>query len=261
MQAVCLHSKQDIAEFFQRNPFLHLYAIGDLDDFFWPYTIWYALKNQQEITQIALLYTGTPLPTLLGLSEQPLDGMRALLEDIKHLLPRGFYAHLSGDLVAALAQDYNARSLGVHYKMALLDEAPLQRVDSSRVIPLSMADQAELEAFYRASYPDNSFDPRMLATGRYYAIRQGNSLASVAGIHVYSPHYRVATLGNVTTHPQHRGKGLATAVCAKLCQALLTSVDHVGLNVKADNLSAIACYERLGFERSATYEEYVCELR
>ena len=119
----------------------------------------------------------------------------------------------------------------------------------------------ELEALYNVSYPGNWFDPRMLETGCYYGIRNGRSLVCVAGIHVYSPRYRVAVLGNVTTHPDFRGRGLGTAACAILCKELLREVDHVGLNVKADNSSAIACYERLGFERIATYEEYSLELK
>ena len=80
MKVMCLHSQQEIEAFLRRNPFLHLYSLGDLDDFFWPYTTWYALKDQQQITQLALLYTGTSLPTLLGLTEEPTDGMRELLQ-------------------------------------------------------------------------------------------------------------------------------------------------------------------------------------
>ncbi|HMP41995.1 MAG TPA: GNAT family N-acetyltransferase, partial [Roseiflexaceae bacterium] len=34
------------------------------------------------------------------------------------------------------------------------------------------------------------------------------------------------------------------------------TVDQIGLNVRADNQSAIAAYERLGFTRFAAYEEY-----
>ena len=55
--------------FLRQNTFLHLYEIGDLDDFFWQYTTWYALKVQNQIQQLVLLYTGTPyLPTLVGLT-------------------------------------------------------------------------------------------------------------------------------------------------------------------------------------------------
>jgi ribosomal protein S18 acetylase RimI-like enzyme len=50
-------------------------------------------------------------------------------------------------------------------------------------------------------------------------------------------------------------------VCAKLCEELLRTVEHIGLNVKADNISAISCYKGLGFERVATYEEHTFELR
>src|SRR5947209_18715802 len=98
MKVVSLHSQQEIAAFLRRNPFLHLYALGDLDDFFWPYTIWYALKDQQQIRQVALLYFGTSLPTLLGLTEEPTDQTRKLLQSILHLLPARLYTHLSGDL-------------------------------------------------------------------------------------------------------------------------------------------------------------------
>jgi predicted GNAT family acetyltransferase len=80
-------------------------------------------------------------------------------------------------------------------------------------------------------------------------------LVSVAGVHVYSPRYKVGVVGNVTTHPAYRGKGLGTAVCARLCRELLKTVEHIGLNVKADNASAIASYKRLGFEVVGEYEE------
>ena len=36
---------------------------------------------------------------------------------------------------------------------------------------------------------------------------------------------------------------------------LQRTVDHIGLNVKADNAAAVACYRRLGFRPVAEYEE------
>lgn len=256
VKTVSLHAKDEIEAFLRKNSFLHLYTLGDLDDFFWDSTIWYALKDQQQIKQLILLYTASSFPTLLGLTEEPTDLMKVLLRSIIHLLPKQFYAHLSGDVSAVLAQDYEIKSHGVHYKMGLTNRSPLESVDTSQVVRLSVSDSYDLEELYSLSYPGNWFEPRMLETGCYYGIRHGASLVSVAGVHVYSQLYRVATLGNVTTHPRFRGQGLGTAVCAKLGQALLQTVDHIGLNVKADNLSALSCYTKLGFEPIATYEEY-----
>lgn len=261
MKALSIHDKDKIAAFLRRHPFLHLYSLGDLDDFFWHYTAWYAFTKNDEITQLALLYTGTSLPVLLGLTEEPTDLMKDLLHSIIHLLPKRFYAHLSGDVATVLADDYQIVSHGLHHKMALTNLASLDAFDTSDVIPLSVADEAELKEFYRVSYPENWFEPRMLETGHYYGIRHGGVLMSAAGVHVYSQSYRVAALGNIATHPQFRKQGLARVVCAKLCQELLRKVDYIGLNVKADNSSAIACYTKLGFECVNTYEEYSLQLK
>src|SRR2546423_14086840 len=117
MKAVCLHSEEEIEQFLRCNTFLHLYAIGDLDDFFWQYTTWYALKDLQRITQLALLYSGISLPVLLGISEEPIEGMRALLQSIIHLMPKQFYGHFSGDLATVFADDYRIQPHGPHSKM------------------------------------------------------------------------------------------------------------------------------------------------
>ena len=262
MKAFCLHSRQAIEAFLRRDTFLHLYSIGDLDNFFWQYTTWYALPDlQQAISEIALLYSGGTLPVLLAISEEPSDDMSELLQSISPLLPRQFYAHLSGDRASIFADDYYIQPHGLHYKMALIYKDRVNTIDTSTVVPITKSDLSELNALYRVSYPGNSFDPRMLETGYYYGIQQGGDIISVAGIHVYSQHYKVAALGNVTTHPDFRGQGLGTAVCAKLCQELLRTVNHIGLNVKADNTSAIASYKKLGFEIIAEYSEYAFEVK
>jgi predicted GNAT family acetyltransferase len=96
----------------------------------------------------------------------------------------------------------------------------------------------------------------MLDTGRYVGIRRDGRLACVAGVHVWSPTWRVAALGNVATLPSLRGSGLATSACARLCRVLLDDgIDVVSLNVRADNAAAIRAYEKLGFTRAAEYVE------
>src|SRR5581483_7864268 len=93
LQGICLHDRNEIERVLRRNLALHIYELGDQDNFFWPYTTWYASQDHSEI---ALLYSGMPLPVLVGLSDNS-NRMRELLQAITHLLPRRFHAHLSGD--------------------------------------------------------------------------------------------------------------------------------------------------------------------
>lgn len=258
MERIYLHDKAKIEAFLRQHTFLNLYALGDLDKLFWDYTTWYALSNEQQIDQLVLLYARS-FPVLLGLSKE-VESLKKLLQLLLPLLPSQFYAHLSGDAIAIFTDSYHVQSHGVHYKMALTDSSRLD-IDTSEVIPLSIANLDQLQQLYLVSYPGNWFEPHMLETGCYYGIKHGETLVSVAGVHIYSQEYKVAALGNITTHPQWRGKGFGTLVGAKLCQALLEKVEHIGLNVKADNLSAIACYQKLGFERIAIYEEFALQLK
>jgi ribosomal protein S18 acetylase RimI-like enzyme len=258
--AISLHDRDIIAAWLRRDPLLHLYALGDLDNFFWPYTSWYGLVEGGGLRQVILCYTGAPLLILHALANRQPDEMRALLRSIVHLLPRRIYTHLSAGLVDVFADDYRIEPHGAYDKMGLTDSAGLDAVDTSAVVRLQPADLAEVAALYDAAYPGNWFDPRMLETGHYYGVREDGALLSVAGVHVYSPRYRVAALGNITTHPAARGRGLATLATAKLCQELRRSVDQIGLNVRADNAGAIACYTKLGFTKTGEYGEYALTL-
>jgi ribosomal protein S18 acetylase RimI-like enzyme len=259
MRPDCLHNRQEIETFLRQDPNLNLYAIGDLDDFFWNYTSWFALKNHGQITQLALIYSGTDLPVLLGFSSQPGNQVDDLLSSLISILPRRFYAHLPVGGDRPLKSVYQAYSYGEHYKMVLNNPARIYQIDTSRVVPLTASDLDAILELYRSSYPGNWFDPRMLETGCYFGVRRGTQLVCAAGIHVYSPRYRVAALGNITTLPALRGQGLGQEVTAATCLNLLKRVDHIGLNVRTDNTSAIACYEKLGFEKAAVYEEFMLE--
>jgi ribosomal protein S18 acetylase RimI-like enzyme len=259
---VTLHAKDEVESFCRRNPFLHLYSIGDLDDFFWPYTTWYALRLDGKLRQLVLIYIGQPLPTVLALAEEPTDLMYELLRELLRVLPRRFYAHLTQGMATALEQDYRLISHGAHYKMGLTEPGRLDRLDGSAAVSLTPADASELQALYAASYPGNWFVPRMLQTGFYFGVRRGTQLVSVAGVHVYSQKYKVAALGNITTLPEFRGQGLATVVTARLCQELRRAgIQSIGLNVKADNRGAIACYDKIGFTHVADYGEFSAELK
>ena len=258
MQSICLHDKNEIEKILRRDIFLHVYEIGDLDDLFWPHTRYYTLPRESD-QPVLLLYTGLALPTILALVRAPVDPMKELIRSMIHLFPKKLYVHLSDGLLNLFEDSYRIESHGIHYKMGLVDHSKLAIVDTSEVTPLSETDLPQLERLYRDSYADHWFEPRMLATGYYFGVRRDSTLVSAGGVHVYSERYKVAALGNVATHPHLRGHGLATAICAKLCRSLSRTVDHIGLNVKADNTAAIRCYQKLGFERVASYDECLLE--
>jgi len=255
---IMLHDKDEILSFLQKNVFLHIYSIGDLDDFFWNYTTWYASKQNGEIEAIILLYSGVPSPVLLALSDD-LERMKALLRSIIHLLPNRFYSHLSPGTEEVIEERFQFKPHGEHYKMALKNSPLLENVDVENVIRLSKDNLEDVLQLYEFSYPGNWFDPRMLETNQYFGIREQNRLVSISGVHVYSAQYKVAALGNITTHPAYRGQGFGKAATAKLCLSLAEKVDHIGLNVKSDNQTAISLYEKLGFETICSYGEYMVE--
>jgi predicted GNAT family acetyltransferase len=253
----------ELAAFLRRRPAVHAYELGDLDDFFWPHTRWLAWRSDGRIEQLALLYGEPDPPVLLAMTEEPAASMRSLMEAIAHELPERVYAHLSPRTLDSLAPHLVPEHDPVaHLKLGLVASDRLAEYDTAEVELLSPDDLTEVEAFYARAYPGTWFQPRMLETGRYVAIRDVGALVCVAGVHVWSPAWRVATLGNVATVPAARGRGLATAACARLCRLLLDDgIDVVSLNVRADNAGAIRAYEKLGFAHAADYVEVALAAR
>lgn len=242
-----VHDRDELAALLRRDPARHAYELGDLDDFFWPYTSWFRMGDA-----VALVYHGLAVPTVIALAP-PAETTR-LLTGLLPVLPRRFYAHLTPGSEVALAEAYDAEPYGRHRKMALTETDRLAAATPAGE-QLGPDDGPELARLYTEAYPGNWFDRRMLETGHYLGVRDRGRIVAVAGVHVWSPVYRVAALGNVTTHPDVRGRGLATAAVAALCRRLLETVDVVTLNVKADNAAAVTVYERLGFTVAADYDE------
>ncbi|MCP4139843.1 MAG: hypothetical protein GY755_06055 [Chloroflexi bacterium] len=56
MAYICLHDKERIEGFLRKDVYLHIYSLGDLDRFFWPYTTWYGYEEDGNIEAIALVY-------------------------------------------------------------------------------------------------------------------------------------------------------------------------------------------------------------
>ena len=85
MTLVELDDRATIAAFFRRNAGAHVYELGDLDDFDWPHTHWFAWEHGGRLEQVALLYSEPSVPVLIAIAEEPAASMVSLLME---LLPR-----------------------------------------------------------------------------------------------------------------------------------------------------------------------------
>jgi ribosomal protein S18 acetylase RimI-like enzyme len=256
MDILEIRDKERIERFLRNNTPMHMYELGDLDDDFFPDTQWFAGMFEDELIALALVYNGLSVPTLIAL-DQETDALRDLLMAVRKSLPDHFYAHLSSGLESALKSRYKLETLGPHYKMILSESALVNQCDTSEVIHLDSNDIPDLISLYEESYPESWFDPAAFRNGVYTGIRLEDRLISVAATHVYHEKYRLAALGNITTHPDHRNRGYGARVVSGLCKVLLDHTDHIGLNVKVSNKSAIKLYENLGFRKIGTYHEYL----
>ncbi|MFZ3467670.1 GNAT family N-acetyltransferase [Streptomyces sp. 4.24] len=256
-----LHDRSALAARFGRDPAMHLMELGDLDDLLWPHTSWYAVS---EDGPVALLYSVGDIPTLLGFTR---PGQASALEDLAGallpVLPRRFFAHLTGSAGKVLESAYAVQPHGTLLRMALTEPDLAERHPAGPWLPAALGreDLPELLELFEQAYPGNWFDHRMLDTGQYVGARQAGRLVAVAGVHVHSAAYRVAAIGNVATHPRVRGQGAGGACVAELCRRLGKSVDHIGLNVRADNATAVGLYRRLGFTEVTEFTEAVFTAR
>jgi len=240
-----------IEAFLRRAPYLHVYELGDLDPREAAHTTWIA---NEPVDAVVLLYRGLSIPTIIALAEGDPAALCALLAANAGALPPQFYAHLSPGVEAALEPRYRAELLGHNLKMGLA--SPVAGRADEAIVRLTPQHAGEAVEFYAESYPTGYFEPVNLERGPYVAIRDDHGIAAIAGVHVYSQVLRVASLGNIATRPDARGRGHARRATGALCRLLQAEVDVIGLNVRADNAAAIACYRAVGFDVRYAYDEW-----
>ncbi|MFD7905362.1 GNAT family N-acetyltransferase [Kitasatospora sp. NPDC059722] len=257
MPLISLHDRSALAARFLADPALHLFELGDLDDTLWPNTTWYTTGGP-----VALLYTGGGIPVLLAFA-RPADvpALEALLGELRPFLPRRFTAMLPVGAHRALAPDFGVEHRSTLLRMMLPDGPSLPEPAFESAL-LTGDDVPDLRTLLAEAYPESWFDERLVLGGGYVGLRGADGrLLATAGVHVHSAAYGVAVLGNVTTRPDARGRGLARACVTALCRRLARTAAHIGLNVRTDNAPAIHLYEQLGFTTTATFEELVVAAR
>ncbi len=208
---------------------------------------------------------GAPIAVVMeyrGISPQPLfvmgdpDGVGAILRDV--VRPRIAYLASTPDIVPAVAVHYRVDPPGEMVRMSV-DRASFRPV-LGEAVRLDAGDTRHLNRLYElgltAWLPSEA-----VGAGIYYGVRRGTRLIAAAGTHVISPMYGLAAVGNVFTHRDYRGQGLAKVVTSAVTAELLRTVDEVVLNVRADNPPALAAYRALGYREHIRFEERLVHRR
>ena len=123
---------------------------------------------------------------------------------------------------------------------------------------LAADDVQAIEELYRdgestGESPD-FFYPSMVTDGVFFGVYEGSQLVAAAGTHLVSRDEGAAAIGNVYVRRDRRCRGLGRIVTAGVLSEL-RDLETVGLNVRADNPSAIRVYESLGFVKHCEFRE------
>jgi GNAT superfamily N-acetyltransferase len=241
--------KAVLRAFLERDRLFAAYAICDLDDREFARTRWAIAVEASEPVAVGLEYSGpSPQPVfLMGES----DGVTAILRDV--IRPRAAFVATLPEHVAAVSSQYRLEPGPAMVRM-WVDSAHFRPYPSAAVGRIDASDAPELNRLYGLGF-GSWLPPRAIAEGVYYGIRVNGRLVAAAGTHVVSRAARLAVVGNVLTHAEHRGRGYATAVTGAVTAALLLVCDEVVLNVRADNPPALNAYRRLGYTEHVRFEE------
>src|SRR5262249_50099305 len=132
---------------------------------------------------------------------------------------------------------------------------------SNAVRRLHATDAAELNRLYALEGEGIWYSGRQVEDGLYYGASSRGRLVSAAGTHIYSRAEGVGVVGNVFTHPDFRGHGLATAVTAAVTADLLRDCHLVALSVDPANRSARHIYETMGYGEAGRLVEAMATRR
>jgi ribosomal protein S18 acetylase RimI-like enzyme len=134
--------------------------------------------------------------------------------------------------------------------------APLPRPGPApAVVELGAADVPEMLDLARRTRP-GPFWRRTIEMGTYLGVRDGERLVAMAGERLRPPGW--AEISAVCTAPEARGRGLASRLVAEAAARVVGRGERPFLHVRADNATAIALYERLGFRvrREVTFRGF-----
>ena len=129
------------------------------------------------------------------------------------------------------------------------------RNDQPEFVRLTHLDVPEMLALTELTKP-GPFGSRTREMGDYFGIRSAGALAAMAGERLRMPGY--TEVSAVCTHPDHLGKGYASALLEMLVKRICDRGEVPFLHVRSTNVRAIQVYQRLRFRKRASFHYVYC---
>ena len=244
-----LDDKGQILTYLETDRLYAAYAIGDLEPGMHEQCAWAGAEQGGGLEALVLHYRGLQPPPLFLMGE--VEGLRAILAET--LCPGWVYLNCRKEHLPLTREFYDWHETIPMWRMALdLSRFRPRAGDAIRLAPSQSGQLADLYALGGG----DAFSPAQVEQGVFYGMFVAGELVAAAGTHLVGATYGVGAVGNVFTHPDHRGHGYALAATSAVVAELLDrGIRDVILNVGQDNAAAMHVYERLGFERACPFLE------
>ena len=201
------------------------YAICDLEPREFARSKWGVAMQGGEPVAVVLEYGGlTPQP-LFAMGDG--EAIGAILREV--IKPRLVYLATDESLLPSVARIYTIDPGPQMLRMFV--NRQMFRPALGPALRLGPIDIVDLNRLYGLGFA-GWLPAESVAHGVYYGVRVAGRLIAAAGTHVISPEGKLAAVGNVMTHGDHRGRGFAKVTTSAVTQELLRTCDEVVLNVR-----------------------------
>jgi len=236
------------------------YAIAELQPAYAPDCVW-SLHDAVAGASAVLLYYGLTTPVLFAFGEPAQVAASLDAWATGGRLPPRVDLAIRAEHAAVVEGWFDSTGDRKSMLRMWLADAECAAAARTAAVRVDSADAPRLAALYAHGGPftPDAFMPEQVAQGVFFGVEDdAGALVAVGGTHLWDAGERIAAIGNMYTHPAHRGRGLAALVLAAIVRTLLgAGVATIVLNVNQHNPAAQRLYTRFGFVTHCPFIEGV----